>query len=123
MKKDYQDFDVTPLALQWVKEQFLQYVGDQSERAEHFRFNSRELGHDFAEFVHTFLLKHEIPAPADKTADISGYSRAHMYRILGKWCTKNRLSHNETQIWQECSNFAAEKKKEAKKNLEIYKLR
>ena len=84
MKEDNQDFDLTPLALQWVEEQFLSYVGDQPERAERFRFNSRVLGHDFAEFVHLFLLKHEIPAPADKTADIACYSRAHMYRKLEK---------------------------------------
>ena len=80
--KENQDFNLTPLALQWVEEQFVLFVGDEPKRAEHFRFNSRELGHSFAEFVHTFLLKHEIPAPADKTADIAGYSRAQMYRIL-----------------------------------------
>ena len=84
MKEVYQHFDVTPLALQWIEEQFLLYVGDDPNRSEHFRFNSRELGHDFAEFVHTFLPKHEIPAPADKTAEISCYSRAHMYRKLEK---------------------------------------
>ena len=79
-----EDFDLTPLALQWVEEQFLVYVGDEPKRAEHFRFNSRELGHEFAKFVHSYLLKHEIPAPADKAADISCYSRAHMYRKLEK---------------------------------------
>jgi hypothetical protein len=78
------DLDLTPLALQWVKEQFLLFVGDEPERAESFRFNSRELGRDFAAFVHLYLLKHEIPAPADKTAEIACYSRAHMYRILEK---------------------------------------
>lgn len=84
MKNDNQDFNLTPLALQWVEQQFLLYVGDEPVRAEHFRFNSRVLGHDFAEFVHMFLLRHNIPAPADKTADISCYSRAHMYRKLEK---------------------------------------
>lgn len=84
MKEDNQDFNLTPMALQWVEEQFLSYVGDQPERAERFRFNSRVLGHDFAEFVLLFLLKHGIPAPADKTADIACYSRAHMYRKLEK---------------------------------------
>lgn len=82
MKEFNQDFNLTPFALQWVEEQFLLYVGDKPECAEYFRFDSRTLGHDFAEFVHMFLLKHEIPAPAEKTADISCYSRAHMYRIL-----------------------------------------
>ena len=83
-KREIRPFDLTPLAKQWVVEQFQLFVEDQPERVEKFTFDVRELGDYFADYVHTYLLRHEVPAAADKTATIMRYSRGHMYKKLEK---------------------------------------
>ena len=83
-KKEIRPFDLTPLAKQWVVEQFHAFVEDDAERVEKFTFDVRELGDYFADYVHTYLLRHEVPAAADKTATIMRYSRGHMYKKLEK---------------------------------------
>ena len=83
-KREIRPFDLTPLAKQWVVEQFHAFVEDDAERVEIFTFDVRELGDYLADYVHTYLLRHEVPAAADKTAKVLRYSRGHMYKKLEK---------------------------------------
>ena len=83
-KKEVRPLDLTPLAKQWVVDQFNAFVEDDAERVENFTFDVRELGDYFAEYVHLFLMQHEVTGAADKTATVMRYSRGHMYKKLEK---------------------------------------
>ncbi len=81
---EMEEFNLTPLAKQWVVEQFLEFVQDKPERVKYFKFDVREFNDFLATYIHDYLNMRGTVAAYDKTATSLCYSRSHMYKKLKK---------------------------------------